>query len=111
MSIPFEEDFIPKETYKTALPAKSELMFELDANRAMKELQILQESLLEDHSDPSADEALLYSDDLLGMNDSLSSSVLNRTTDDFTQGNRNRWNLLYSMMLLVQSFIYCFIKR
>ena len=66
-------------------------MSESDANRALRELQTLQESLMDDNSDPSANEALLinYGDDLLGMNDSLSSSVLNRTTDDSIHGNRN----------------------
>ena len=86
-----EADLVGKESYKTALPAKSALMSEPDANRALKELQTLQESLMDDNSDPSANEALLinYGDDLLGMNDSLSSSVLNRTTDDSIHGNRN----------------------
>ena len=51
MNYPFEADLVGKESYKTALPAKSAMMSEPDANRALKELQSLQESLMDDNSD------------------------------------------------------------
>ena len=64
------------------------VVFEHDADRAMKELVTLQEALMDDGSDQSAGGISLV--DQRNIDDSLYSSLLNRTTGDTHNGNHQQ---------------------